>query len=419
MNKVFHIAAREYVETAKTKVFLFSVFLTPLVMGGIIFVIGRVNASVMKGERPAMHIVVVDQTNVLQADLEQAFNQHNAAKPKRVIQPAFQPVEEGDVQVERLKAEVREGELDGCLVIPDDALEKGTSSRYYMKTVKIAGMEAFGTAQRLLYDAAIAWRVRQRNIPSEVLADIRRDLPVIQVDVSAETEQEGPQMLRLMTPFFFLFLMFMGVFGTSQGMLTSVIEEKNSRVIEVLLSAVSPFQLMMGKIAGLGAIGLSVVAVWGTVAYAAAVSQGLGDLIVLANLGYFLIYFLLGFVLLSSVYAAIGAACNTLKEAQALMMPVMMIVIIPMIAWFYIVQNPDGLAAVLLSFFPFTTSTVMILRLAAWPEMPLIQIVGSIGVLAVSVPVVLWAAGKIFRTGILMYGKPPTPRELLRWVRYS
>ena len=419
MNKVLHIAVREYVETAKTKVFLFSVFFTPFILGGIILVMGLMQDKMAHGERPAMHIAVVDQSKVLQADLEEMIEGHNAAHPERTIEPAFQPVEEGGGQIEGLKAQVREGKLDGCLVISEDALEQGTASRYYMKTKNIAGMEVLGTAQRLLYDAAIAWRVRQRDIPPEVLTAIRRAVPVVQVDVSTETEQEGPQMARLMTPFFFLFLMFMGVFGTSQGMLTSVIEEKNSRVMEVLLSAVSPFQLMVGKIAGLGAIGLSVVALWGAAACGAALSRGMGDLIDVANVGYFLIYFLLGFILYSSVYAAIGAACNTLKEAQALMTPLMIVIIIPMMAWFYIAQYPNGFVAVLLSFIPLTAPMVMILRLAAWPEMPFIQIAGSIAVLAASVPAVLWAAGKIFRTGILMYGKPPTPRELLRWLRYS
>ena len=417
MNKILHIAVREFVETTKTKVFLFSVFVTPLLIGGIMFFMNLMKDKIQNDERPPVQFTVLDQSGALQADLKQVFDQYNAAHPKRIIEPVFQPVETEEGQEERLKVRIRKGELMGCLVIPADALSEAAPSHYYMKTKKISDMEVFRVARGLVNDAAVQWRVRQSNIPPEVVAEIRRPLPVVQVDVTDSEEQQGPQAARLMTPFFFLFLMFMGVFGTSQGMLTSVIEEKGSRVIEVLLSAVSPFQLMAGKIAGLGAIGLSVVTLWGAAACAAALYQGMGDLISLAGLGYFLVYFVLGFLLFSSTYAAIGAACNTLKEAQAMVTPVMIIIMVPMMAWFYISQYPEGFVAVLLSYIPFTAPMVMILRIAAWPEIPLFQIVSSIAVLALSVPLVMWAAAKVFRTGILMYGKPPTLRELLRWVR--
>ncbi len=419
MNKVLHIAVREYIETAKTKVFLFSVFATPLLIVGVMVLSDLMQDKIKNEEHPAVQIAVLDHSGVLQADLEQVFNQHNTANPKRIIEPVFQPVEGADEQEDKLKTDVKEGKWGGCLVITEEALTKSTPSRYYMKMKKITDMEVYHVTQGALYDAAILWRVRQRNIPMEVVAEVRQAVPVTQMDVTTDSDKEGAQVARMLAPFFFLFLMFMGVFGTSQGMLTSVIEEKSSRVIEVLLSAVSPFQLMVGKIVGLGAIGLSVVALWSVASYIAALSQGMGNLIGLAGMGYFLIFFVLGFLLFSSFYAAIGAACNTLKEAQAMVMPVMIIIMIPMMSWLYISQYPEGLVAVVLSFIPFTAPMVMMLRIAAWPEMPLIQIIGSIAVLGASVPVAMWAAAKIFRTGILMYGKPPSLRELLRWVRQS
>jgi ABC-2 type transport system permease protein len=212
--------------------------------------------------------------------------------------------------------------------------------------------------------------------------------------------------------------MFMGVFGSAQFMLNSVIEEKNARVMEVLLAAVSPFELMAGKILGLTTAGLTLVAVWGGGALVAANVRGLTHIMSPALMIYFAVYFLLGFVLISSILAAIGSVCNTTKEAQALMGPIRIILVLPMVVWFYIVQNPNSTLALVMSFIPPITPMIMILRVAARPDLPLIQIVGSLVLLAVSVPVVVWASAKIFRTGILMYGKPPSLRELLRWVRY-
>ncbi len=138
----------------------------------------------------------------------------------------------------------------------------------------------------------------------------------------------------------------------------------------------------------------------------------------LYGVGWFLIYYVLGFLLISSIYAAIGSACNTLKEAQTMMFPLMLVIVLPMVGWFWIAQNPDGLPAIYLSLFPLTAPMMMTLRIAVLPEIPLLQILISIVLLAASVPLAVWAAAKIFRTGILMYGKPPSLRELVRWVRY-
>jgi len=123
--------------------------------------------------------------------------------------------------------------------------------------------------------------------------------------------------------------------------------------------------------------------------------------------------------LMASMLAAIGSACNTLREAQTLMGPVMMMFVVPMVAWFYIVQRPEEPVAVVLSFIPPLTPMIMILRIAALPDLSRLQIFASILLLSVSVPLVMWASAKIFRVGVLMYGKPPSLRELLRWVRYK
>jgi ABC-type Na+ efflux pump permease subunit len=251
-----------------------------------------------------------------------------------------------------------------------------------------------------------------------VIKDIRQEIPIERMEITArEAKKQDAFPGKMMVPFFFMFLMFAGTVGANQHLLTSVIEEKNSRIVEVVLSSVSPFQFMAGKILGLSAISLTVVCFWGLAAYGAATYHGMTGIVNVTNVGYFLIYFVLGYLLFSSIFVAIGSACNTLKEAQSFMMPVMLVLVMPMIAWMYFTQHPNALWSVVLSFIPPVTPMVMILRLSARPDISLVQIFASIIVLAASVPLVMWASARIFRTGILMYGKPASPRELLRWLR--
>ena len=230
---------------------------------------------------------------------------------------------------------------------------------------------------------------------------------------------QDARVIRAMGAFTYLFVMFMSIIPTSQMLVTSVIEEKNSRVVEVLLSAVSPFELMGGKILGLFAVGLAIavilVTVFGVAASIVGVLQAPGPVL----LALFLVYYLLGFALISSIFAAAGAAFNTLKEAQAIMMPLSLLLVLPFMFWMRIVQHPDGAFAVALSIFPPTAPTVMILRIAIMPKLPWLEIAISLLLLAASVPCAVWAAAKVFRTGILLYGKPPKLREVLRWVRHG
>jgi len=420
MSKVLTVAQREFAEAVKNKIFLLNLFLTPLLGVGVVLIATHSTRQATEGPRPAKVIAVKDFSNQLSAELDRVFRDYNKFNPQRqIIVKQLGPDEtDSESGTLGLKDEVRKGKLDACIILAKDVISGGGKSYYYMKTRNIGGLDLFGTVQGRVNDAVVNTRFRLRNVSQELFAELHRWVPLEQVDVSAKGEEKRNPMVLLMVPFFFLFLMFIGVLTTNQQMLTSVIEEKNSRVIEVILSALSPFQLMAGKIVGQAAAGLIPVIVWGTAAYAAATFRGISGVVSIGNLIYFIIYYLLGFLLISSVFAATGSACNTIKEAQTLMMPLMMILILPMILWFPIAQHPEAPLSLVLSFIPPLTPMVMILRIAAYPELPFFQILASLVVLGASVPAVMWASAKIFRTGILMYGKPPSLRELLRWLCY-
>jgi ABC-2 type transport system permease protein len=227
-----------------------------------------------------------------------------------------------------------------------------------------------------------------------------------------------PNPISMGAAYMFVLLMFMGIMVLSQYLLTNLIEEKGSRVVEVLLSAVSPLELMAGKILGLTAAGLTGIGICIAAIAAVAKAAGMMGTISPAALALFLVYYVLGILLVSSMYAAVGSACNSLREAQGLMVPMALLFVVPLATWMEIVRHPNALFATLLSFFPPVTPMVMILRLAGSRDVPVWQIALSLVVLGAAVPVTMWAASKVFRVGVLMYGKPPKLRELLRWIRY-
>jgi len=424
MRKILEIARREYAETVRTKTFILGLLMAPAIMGAILF-FGRQASRDGGGPRPARQVAVTDLSGELSGEIPATFEAYNGANPWRRVLLQQAPADPNSIEQvsSRQKARLGREGLDLYVVLDGDVL-RGGKMRLYTPAAKATDQDMIEAVKNLLNQAVVTRRCQLRNVSPALLAELRTRVPAEQVEVGASTNQERVQgeadtMARMMMPFFFMFLMFMGIFGMGQHMVTSVIEEKTSRVIEVLLSAVSPLELMAGKIAGLGGIGLTVVGLWGAAAYGAARWKGFHLDIPLVMLAYFALYYVLGFLLLSSILAGIGSICNTIKEAQGLMMPLTLLFVLPMMAWFNIAQHPEGALARVLSFVPPLTPMVMILRLSASRDLSFVEILVSFVWLAASIPVVVWAAAKMFRTGILMYGKRPRLGEILRWVRQS
>jgi ABC-2 type transport system permease protein len=366
-------------------------------------------------------VVVTDLSAQLAGEIKAALDKHNESKPKRQI--LLESLDAGgDVNSaeQRGKTGLRSGSIDAYVVIDANVIEGAGRVYFYTYKSKPTNIDAQWTVQGIVDNAVVEQRCKARNISSKLLNEIR-NVPVEHVELGAGAEEQRVQsetqaVMRMMVPFFFMFLMYMGIVGISQQMLSSVIEEKNSRIIEVLLSAAGPFELMAGKILGLGGIGLTVVGLWTTAGYGTALWRGLDIEITGAMLFYFLIFYVLGFLLFSSMLAAIGSICNTLKETQGLMMPLILIFVLPLISWYKLVQSPDGVFARVLSLVPPVSPLVMILRMSASSHVPAVEIIASIALLVAALLLSMWLAGRIFQTGILMYGKRPSLREIFRWL---
>ena len=423
MRKILKIAQREYIETVKTKAFLLGIVMLPLIIGAIIFFTSRMSRDKM-GPQPPVKVAANDLSGLLAAEIEASFDKHNQKNPKRQIQ--FHQLEiqqNSDAVEEEARNNLRQGQVDVYVVLDRDVLDGPGKIRLYTYKQKASSIDILSTIEYIFYKTVVNQRYKMQNLSQELLEKLR-NVPIERVEIGSAEGQDRVQsktdrVLKMMVPFFFMYLMFLGIISSGQQMVSSVIEEKNSRVIEVLLSALSPFELMAGKILGLAGTGFTLISLWAVAAFLTARSQNLdidvtGEIVV-----YFAIYYILGFLLVSSILAAAGSVCNTIKETQSLMMPMTMIFIIPLLSWFKVVQDPNGTLSRVFPFIPPLTPLVMVLRLSSGSDIWIVEIIASIILLVAAVLIAMWAAAKVFRTGILMYGKRPGLREICRCLLQS
>lgn len=318
----------------------------------------------------------------------------------------------------RFLERVRAGELDAFLLVKRDLLarargpEPGDAVLYVRRGLPALELAGLGTLLRhVLWGQRRSAEILAANVtPSVTTFNPERGERYEQTDVLA----------KVVVPFAFVMLLFYGVFGIAQALLNSVIEEKSNRIIEVLLSSLTPLELMLGKIVGVGLVGFTLVALWSLGGYATAAHQMGADFLSQhlrpSLAAFFVIYYVLGFLFLASLVAAIGATCNTIKEAQNYMSVLSILYVIPMLSLMPVTEQPEGAMARALSFIPPLTPFVMLNRLAASKAVPTWEIAATIAILAVSIVGAVWLSARVFRVGILMYGKPPKLRELLRWI---
>jgi ABC-type Na+ efflux pump permease subunit len=268
-----------------------------------------------------------------------------------------------------------------------------------------------------LRDAIVSARVRAQNLDRDRVEALMRVPRARSVMVSDGLERRSVRGFNIVLPLALAGLMVFGVTIGGQTLLMSTIEEKSSRVVEVLLSAVSPLELMAGKILGQLAVSLLVLVVYTGLGLSLLVSFALYGLVDPLLLVYLLVFFLITYTTFAAVFAAAGAAVDDVKAAQALAGPIMLVLMGPWMLAFPIVRNPDSTLAVILSFVPPVNAFVMMLRMASSTPPPAWQPLLSIAIGGAAALAAIWFAAKVFRVGLLMHGKPPNLATLVRWAR--
>jgi ABC-2 type transport system permease protein len=422
--KLWAVVKREYLERVRTKGFVIGTVLGPLLMGAMMIVPALAARS---GGKP-LRVAVLDGTGTLQAAVEEGLRAARFdGKARFDVQPA-PGAEAGPAAAATagaseapLKKAVLDGRLDGYLHLPADAVAAGTAS-YYGRNV--SNRIDLRTMERTVSDVVVGRRLTGAGLDPARVKDLTKelDLKTIRLSEKGEREDQGAAMIFSII---LLMILYMSILLWGQAVMTSVIEEKTSRVVEVMAAGVSPTTLLAGKLLGVGAAGLTQFLVWaislfGVSTFAAGAAMGSFSMpeITPVMLVSFVLFFLLGFLFYAALYASIGAAVNTVQEAQSLAFPVLLPIILAMVCFPAVLEAPDGALAVTMSMIPGMSPLIMFLRIVVLTP-PLWQIVLSIALLVLGILGVVWVAARVYRVGILMYGKKPTFPELVKWVRHA
>ncbi|CAM1347729.1 ABC transporter permease [Tenacibaculum insulae] len=439
MSRLRLIIEREFIAKVRNKSFIMMTFLSPLLMigmGALVFFLMKKNDEKVK------KIVFVDESGVFSKDV---FNDSKTIKYEDFTA----------LGIDDSKKKVEEGDYYGALYIPkQDSLEiLANSIEFFSKdspSMSIMGNLESKIDKKLRNEKLTSFGIDLAHIKeSRISADIKM------FNFSGEKSSKLINGLKIAVGGLagYLLMMFVMIYGTS--VMRSVIEEKTSRIIEVIVSSVKPFQLMLGKIIGNASAGLLQFFIWGILFLVfsliassvfgidmmemqtakvpaeqlEAMQQAAGSkgemlvkeifrLPLLKMFLLFLFYFLGGYMLYSSLFAAVGAAVDNETDTQQFMMPIMLPLILAVYVGFAtVINDPHGPVSVIFSYIPFTSPIVMLMRVpfgVAWWEIAL-----SMLLLILTFMLIVWLAAKIYRVGILMYGKKPTYKDLWKWIRYN
>jgi ABC-2 type transport system permease protein len=417
MRRLWPIIRREYLERVRSKAFIIATLLGPVLMT----LLTLAPALMMGRTGKPLRLALLDQTGRLATPVEAGLATRKLNNHPRFIVDSEDATDASAEQA--LKTRVLEGALDGYLKLPAAVLEGG-NAEYYGKTV--SNMIDINLLEESVSSAVIAERLAAAGVDRSRVEELTQgvDLKPVRLSATGEREDRGAGFIL---SFILVMMLYATVLMWGQAVLTSVIEEKTNRVVEVIVSAVRPYHLLAGKLLGVGAAGLTQFLVWALTLVllslfgaGMAASLGVGKLpeISSVTLVFFLVYFLLGFLMYAALFAAVGACVNTTQEAQSLAFPVFMPLILAVMFLMPVLQAPDSGLAISLSLFPLFTPLLMFLRISVL-QPPAWQIALSVVLCVLTIMGIVFVAGRIYRVGILMYGKRPTFPEIMRWVGRS
>lgn len=424
MRKIWAVVRREFVERVRTKWFLISTILGPVFMIGVTVLPPLLSE---KGGRAA-NIVLVDEGA---ASLAQRLSTQLRRGGRFIVTVVTATGEGREGLADSLTRAVQAQELDGFFAITPSTLEAGSIEYRGRNVASIRDMASLENAVR---QAVLVERLQRRGIDPALVqeAQSRIDVRTLRITKRGATGETGEATFFL--AYIIGFVLYTAIVLYGVNVMRSVIEEKQTRIIEVLVSSMKPFQLLSGKVVGVAGVGLLQLSIWAGAAWAmiryreklfglfgvpaAEVAKvqlpQVGLAVMAATIG----YFLLGYLLYSSLFAVVGASVNTDTEAQQAQTPVIMLLVFSILMFVPVLNEPSGKLAFITSVVPFSAPIIMPVRVAA-SEVPTNEVLLSLLSMGVSTLFVVWVSARIYRVGILMYGKRPGLKELFRWARQS
>jgi len=419
MRKVLAVIRREFVERVRQRWFWAMAVLGPVFFGALVILPGM-----LIGKTTVKRIAVMDgTTSTFGARLTERLDAESLFIAVRV---AARPGTIDSVLVDSLRNAVDRKELDGFLIVSDVAVDSG---KVMYRASNVSSPVTIGSLEHIISEMVNATRLEREGVNPALVAKARIPVNLDSKKVSGgkETGESAGQSFAL--AYFMGIILYMSILLYGINVMSSVLEEKTTKIVEVLVSSLRPFQLLLGKVLGVGAVSIFQFLIWG-VSTRLILSQrrhlpggGVNDggffqmpHVTTNTAVVFGLYFLGGFLLYSAMFSAVGAMSSNEQEARQAQQPVVMLLVASFISMFAMLNDPASTLSVTLSMIPFSAPIAMPVRWAAG-NLPIGEIALSLGILAVSILGVTWVASRIYRVGILMTGKRPNLKELVRWVR--
>jgi ABC-2 type transport system permease protein len=421
MRKILAVVRREFIERVRQKWFWVMALVGPLFFAAIILL----PQWMMRGGGVKNIAVVDGTTQGLGERVTAALNAAMTPDTHPVFHAVLVPAGAG--VIDSLTAQVEAKRLEGFLILSNGLADSG---RAEYQASNVSSFTAIETIERTLTQVVFSMRLEREGVNPTVVTKARLPIALATQKIAGgkATQESAAQGFSL--AYFMAIILYTSILIYGINVMSSVLEEKTNRVVEVLVSSLRPFQLMLGKLIGVGAVSIFQFLIWAVSARFLLSKRGGGGgapqagqvfqipHVDVATALVFVAYFLGGFFLYSAMFAAVGAISSTEQEARQGQQPVSVLLMVSFFAMFAMINDPNSTLAVTLSLIPFCSPIAMPVRWAAG-NLPMSEVVVSLGILLASIVLVTWVASRIYRVGILMTGKRPSIAELVRWVRTS
>lgn len=419
MGKILAVIKREYFSRVRSRGFVIWTILTPVL--GAALLLGP--AFFSRSSQQNTRVVVLDQSGdaAIFTRADKALSRGTATEHFKLERVAVGPGDNLMNYTPELNRQINAGELTGYLILPPAALSQ--QSKLFFHTQSLREQTVNARLRGAFNTAVIELRLAKEGLQPERVGTLMQPVEIEVVNsVTSQGNRAGFFLALAMLTVLYGMIIFYG-----NLVMRGVIEEKQSRIVEVLLSSINPFALMLGKLIGIGLVSLTQVVIWAVSLFGlsvAAAAPGLrNNAFTLPQLAplvlvFFLVFFVLGYFLFSTLYLIVGAMVSAEEDAQQLQMPVMLSVIAPMLLLEQVMRQPNSLFSIVMSLVPLFSPILMFGRIAVQTP-PGWQIGLAIALLLLAIWGAVWLAAKIYRVGVLMYGKPPTLPELFKWLKYS
>src|SRR5437868_2489908 len=431
MRKFLAVVKREYTQRVRAKMFIVSTILLPLVMA-LFVVVPALIVNMDTGS--AMRLAIVDQTGKMYPHLKQALEsddssqEANGQRGRRFGTFVLQEVNANGQSLDQLRANLdqrlRAKELDGYLILLADFLQSGQVEIFNRNPGDLLSQ---GTLQSALNRAIREQRLIEAKVDTKTRLEVFQPVSLQTVKVGDRGAQRdfGDSFILV---FGVGFVMYLAILMYGQIVLGAVIEEKETRIAEILFSSVRPFALMMGKLVGVSLVALTQLAIWG-LAFSALALYGAAALaangmpsriprVPFVYYIYFGLFFLLGYFIYSTIYALVGSMVTTAQEGGQLAMPIILILVVSFYLFLPVSRSPDSSFSFWVSMLPFSAPVAMLVRIVTQTP-PFWQIALSLLIGLCTVFVIVWIASRVYRVGMLMYGKRASIPEAWRWARQA